>query len=326
MAAQIADVGGGARPGAGWTSRLPLSRRPWLRRSGTAAYSTAPPQRPDIRNVAIVAHVDHGKTTLVAGMLQFARQAMERGQLSSLVPVSGALASSSSAPLLDPGAGRMLDSAALERERGITILARNTSLRWRGVKLNVIDTPGHVDFGGEVERALCMADGVLLLVDAAEGPMPQTRGVLQRALRNDLPVVLVVNKVDRPGADPHAAAAATFDLFVDLGASDEQCEYATVFASGAQGRAGLDPARMEDDLQCLLDAVVRHLPGPRVEPDAPLQLLVADLDHDPHKGRIAVGRVIAGGISRGDEVVHGGGVEEKGGAGEDGSSRRGASA
>lgn len=195
-----------------------------------------------------------------------------------------------------------MDSNDLERERGITILSKNTAVRYGKTKINIIDTPGHADFGGEVERVLNMCDGVLLLVDSVEGPMPQTRFVLRKALALDKKVVVVVNKVDRPAARVDWVVDATFDLFCDLCASDEQCDFPVVYASGQAGVAGASPTELADDLQPLFDAIIREVSPPRVRSgdDAPLQLLVTNLDYDEHKGRIAIGRVTSGTLSRGE--------------------------
>ena len=234
-------------------------------------------ERTDLRNVAIIAHVDHGKTTLVDGLLKQAHAFRDNQQMGE----------------------RILDSNALERERGITILAKNTAISiWdaaaaQQVKINIVDTPGHADFGGEVERVLNMVDGVLLLVDAAEGPMPQTRFVLQKALAMNHRVIVVINKVDRKSADPKDTLNRTFDLFLELGASDEQAEFRVVYSNAVTGQAGLTPA-LSPNLQPLFDAILRHVPPPTVDPDAPLQMLVTSLDYDEHRGATAIGRVTSG--------------------------------
>ncbi len=239
-----------------------------------------------LRNIAIIAHVDHGKTTLVDGLLRQA-QVFRENQLV---------------------AERVLDSNALERERGITILAKNTAITvWdpeagQQVKINIVDTPGHADFGGEVERVLNMVDGVLLLVDAAEGPMPQTRFVLQKALALNHRVIVVINKVDRQGADPDDTLNRTFDLFIELGASDEQADFQVVYANALLGQAGLTP-QLGPDLRPLFDAILRHVPAPRVDPEAPLQMLVTSIDYDAHRGITAVGRVTAGRIQVGQALA-----------------------
>ncbi|CAM6127588.1 unnamed protein product [Calypogeia fissa] len=236
--------------------------------------------RTDIRNVAIIAHVDHGKTTLVDGMLRQAKVFRDNQVTQE----------------------RIMDSNDLERERGITILSKNTAIRYKGTKINIIDTPGHSDFGGEVERVLNMVDGVLLLVDAVEGPMPQTRFVLKKALELGHRVVVVVNKVDRPSSRPDYVVNMTFELFVELEATDEQCDFQVVYASGIQGKAGLEPNNLSEDLEPLFESIIRCIPEPLVDKDAPLQMLVTNLDYDEHKGRIAIGRVHAGKIKRASEV------------------------
>ncbi|HJZ89021.1 MAG TPA: translational GTPase TypA [Polyangia bacterium] len=235
--------------------------------------------RADVRNIAVIAHVDHGKTTLVDGFLR-------------------------QAGVFRPGevvAERALDSNDLERERGITILAKCTAITWRGTRINIVDTPGHADFGGEVERILRMVDSVLLLVDAFEGPMPQTRFVTKKALALGLRPVLVVNKVDRAGCDPHGTATAVFDLMVALGASDAQLDFPVVFASGREGWAVLDvdhePRR---DLAPLLDLIVEKVAPPRAQLDAPLALQVATLDYDDYLGYVAIGRISTGRIAPGE--------------------------
>jgi GTP-binding protein len=237
--------------------------------------------RNDIRNIAIIAHVDHGKTTLVDGMLKQAnvfRNAEAAGE-------------------------RILDSNALERERGITILAKNTAVTWGGIKINIVDTPGHADFGGEVERVLNMVDGVLLLIDAVEGPMPQTRFVLRKALAMGLRVIVVVNKVDRTNARPSEALNATFDLFIELGATDEQAEFPVVYAIGLHGRAGYAPDQLSSDLTPLFETIIKEIPAPVVTMDAPARLLVTTLDYDDYKGQIGVGRLHAGTLRKGMSVV-----------------------
>jgi GTP-binding protein len=243
--------------------------------------------REDIRNVAIVAHVDHGKTTLVDAML-WQSGAFREGQ---------------------DVADRVLDSMDLEREKGITILAKNTSLRYNGVKLNIIDTPGHADFGGEVERGLTMVDGVLLLVDASEGPLPQTRFVLRKALEGRLPVILVVNKVDRPDARVAEVIDEVYELFLDLDADEDQIEFPIVYCNAKAGRAAMeyDPARAgeldSEDLSPLLDLLLEHIPAPQHDPAHPLQALVTNLDASPYVGRLALCRVRHGRIRRGQQVA-----------------------
>lgn len=199
---------------------------------------------------------------------------------------------------------RIMDSNDLERERGITILSKNTAIRYGDIKINIIDTPGHADFGGEVERVLNMADGVLLLVDSVEGPMPQTRFVLRKALTLNKKVVVVVNKIDRPAARPDFVIDAVFDLFCDLEASDEQCDFPVVYASGMSGIAGNDPATLAEDLEPLFAAILREVAPPKVDLSAPVRMQVCALDYDEHKGRIAIGRVERGTLKRGDTVAY----------------------
>ncbi|MEM9803600.1 MAG: GTP-binding protein, partial [Planctomycetota bacterium] len=227
---------------------------------------------PTIRNIAIVAHVDHGKTTLVDAMFRYAGTFRENQQV----------------------AERALDSNDQERERGITILAKNTSIEFKGTRINIVDTPGHADFGGQVERTLNMADAVLLLVDAFEGPMPQTRFVLRKAFEHDLRALVMVNKVDRPDARPEEVLNEIFDLFVDLGANDEQLEFPVVYGSGRDGWASVDAAERTDDLGALFDMVLEQVPPPKTDPAAPVRFQATTLDHDDFLGRIAVGRVERG--------------------------------
>ena len=243
-------------------------------------------ERKDLRNIAIIAHVDHGKTTLVDGLLRQALVFRANQQV----------------------AERVMDSNDLERERGITILAKNTAItifdpveqQW--VKINIVDTPGHADFGGEVERVMNMVDGVLLLVDAAEGPMPQTRFVLKKALEMGHRAVVVVNKVDRNNADPERALNQTFDLFVELGASDEQADFAVLYTNALTGQSGLTPD-LGPDIQPLFEAILRHIPAPHVDPEAPLQMLVANLGYDSYRGTTAIGRIFAGRVTVGQAVA-----------------------
>jgi GTP-binding protein len=242
--------------------------------------------REDIRNVAIVAHVDHGKTTLVDAML-WQSGAFREGQ---------------------DVAERVLDSMDLEREKGITILAKNTSLHHKGVKLNIVDTPGHADFGGEVERGLTMVDGVLLLVDASEGPLPQTRFVLRKALEARLPVILAVNKIDRPDARVGEVIDEVYELFLDLDADEEQIEFPIVYCNARAGIASLHydadaPVPSEGTLAPLLDLLIEHIPAPSYDPAQPLQALVTNLDASPYVGRLAICRVAAGTIRRGAPVA-----------------------
>ena len=243
-------------------------------------------ERTDLRNVAIIAHVDHGKTTLVDGLLRQARVFRENQQVIE----------------------RIMDSNDLERERGITILAKNTAISiWdaqagQQVKINIVDTPGHADFGGEVERVMNMVDGVLLLVDAAEGPMPQTRFVLKKALEMGHRAIVVINKVDRKDAEPSRVLNQTFDLFIELGATDEQADFPVIYANAITAQAGLTP-ELGPDLQPLFQAILRHIPGPHVDPEAPLQMLVTTLGYDDYRGVTAVGRIFAGRIEVGQPLA-----------------------
>jgi GTP-binding protein len=238
-------------------------------------------RREDIRNVGIIAHVDHGKTTLVDALLW----------------QSGAFRSGQDV------ADRVLDSMDLEREKGITILAKNTAVRYGGVKINIVDTPGHADFGGEVERGLTMVDGVLLLVDASEGPLPQTRFVLRKALEARLPVILVINKIDRPDARIAEVVDEVYELFLDLDADESQIEFPIVYTNAKAGRASLDPATEGRDLGPLLDLLLEHVPAPEHDPAGPLQAHVTNLDASPYVGRLAICRVRGGVIRRGETVA-----------------------
>ncbi|NOY99867.1 MAG: translational GTPase TypA [Chloroflexi bacterium] len=243
-------------------------------------------ERTDLRNIAIIAHVDHGKTTLVDGLLRQANTFRANQKV----------------------AERVMDSNDLERERGITILAKNTAISIldpqtkQPVKINIVDTPGHADFGGEVERVLNMVDGVLLLVDAAEGPMPQTRFVLKKALEMGHKAVVVINKVDRKDAEPERVLNETFDLFIELGATEEQTDFPVVYAKATTGQAGLSP-ELGPDLQPLFETILRHIPAPKVDPDAPLQMLVTTLGYDDYRGVTAVGRIFAGSLKAGQLLV-----------------------
>jgi GTP-binding protein len=239
------------------------------------------PTRDDIRNVAIVAHVDHGKTTLVDAMLW----------------QSGAFRANQDV------AERVMDSMDLEREKGITILAKNTAVRWGGVKVNIVDTPGHADFGGEVERALTMVDGVLLLVDASEGPLPQTRFVLRKALEARLPVILVVNKVDRADARPAEVVHEVEELFLDLDADEHQIAFPILYAVSREGQAGPAPDALADDLQPLFETLLEHIPAPTYDDGHPMQALVTNLDASPYVGRLALCRVFNGVVRRGEPVA-----------------------
>ncbi|MEE2637039.1 MAG: translational GTPase TypA [Acidobacteriota bacterium] len=233
------------------------------------------------RNIAIIAHVDHGKTTLVDAMLHQSGvfRANERVE------------------------ERALDNIDLERERGITILAKNTAIRYRDLLINIVDTPGHADFGGEVERTLTMVDGVLLLVDASEGPLPQTRFVLRKALERGLPPILVVNKIDRHDARPAEVLNEVYDLFIDLDASEHQIEFPVIYANAKAGTATIDVAQPGETLRPLLDAIVDRIPPPSGDVDAGLQVLVANLDSNDYLGRIAIGRVVNGRVALGDEIA-----------------------
>ncbi len=243
--------------------------------------STATARREDLRNVAIVAHVDHGKTTLVDAMLWQSGSFRENQDV----------------------ADRVMDSMDLEREKGITILAKNTAVHLGGTKLNIVDTPGHADFGGEVERGLTMVDGVLLLVDASEGPLPQTRFVLRKALEARLPVVLVVNKVDRPDARAEEVVNEVYELFLDLDADETQIEFPIVYANARAGRAGLGADDLADDLKPLFDVLLETVPPPSYDPDHPLQALVTNLDASPYVGRLALCRVRHGTLRKGQRVA-----------------------
>ncbi len=236
---------------------------------------SGPIVREDIRNVAIIAHVDHGKTTLVDGLLKQSHIFRENQHVGELI----------------------MDSNDQERERGITILSKNTAVNYRGIKINIIDTPGHADFGGEVERVLNMADGCILLVDAAEGPMPQTRFVLQKALELDLQPIVIINKIDRKDARIEQVVEETQDLFLELATNDAHLNFPILYAVGREGVAMLKPDDERKDLQPLFDTIVNTVPAPRVDIDAPLQLLVTALDYDDYKGKYAIGRIIRGRVT-----------------------------
>jgi GTP-binding protein len=238
-------------------------------------------QRNDLRNVAIVAHVDHGKTTLVDAMLWQSGSFRENQDVNE----------------------RVMDSGDLEREKGITILAKNTSVQRGDVKINIIDTPGHADFGGEVERGLTMVDGVLLLVDASEGPLPQTRFVLRKALESRLPVVLVVNKIDRPDARVDEVVNEVYELFLDLDATAEQIEFPIVYTIAREGKAGLDPNELADNLDPLFETLLETIPPPSYDPDHPLQALVTNLDASPYVGRLALLRIRHGVLKKGQQIA-----------------------
>jgi len=235
----------------------------------------------DLRNIAIIAHVDHGKTTLVDCLLQQSGTLDRRSE----------------------GAERIMDSNDQERERGITILAKNTAIRWNDFRINIVDTPGHADFGGEVERVLSMVDSVLLLVDAVDGPMPQTRFVTSKAFERGLRPIVVVNKVDRPGARPDWVVDQVFDLFDKLGATEEQLDFPVIFASAIEGIAGLDHEDMATDMQPLFESVVEHVPAPEVNADGPLQLQLSALDYNSYVSVIGVGRITRGVLKPNSPVV-----------------------
>jgi GTP-binding protein len=238
----------------------------------------------NIRNVAIIAHVDHGKTTLVDGLLNQTHTHLKK----ELVDTS-----------------LIMDSNDLEKERGITIFSKNASVQWNDTKINIIDTPGHADFGGEVERVLKMADGCLLLIDAKEGPMPQTRFVLKQALAMGLKVIVVVNKIDKPDARIDYVLNKTFDLFIDLGADEESAYFPTVYASGKQGKAGLEPdLSTMTDLTPIFEAIMREIPEPSGDPEKPLQMLVTSISGDNFKGRMATGRIYNGRLNASQEITH----------------------
>lgn len=234
---------------------------------------------PELRNVAIIAHVDHGKTTLVDKLLQ------QTGTLDRLTP------------------DRIMDSNPLEKERGITILAKNTAILHDGYRINIVDTPGHADFGGEVERILSMVDSVLLLVDAVDGPMPQTRFVTQKAFAAGLNPIVVVNKVDRPGADPFAAMDKVFDLFDSLGATDEQLDFPVIYTSALNGVAGMDPGELAEDMKPLLDLIIEKVPAPDVDLDGALQMQISSMDYSSYVGVIGIGRIKRGRMTRNMPIV-----------------------
>ncbi len=233
-----------------------------------------------IRNIAIIAHVDHGKTTLV-----------------------DALFKQSGLALKDNGQERIMDSGDIERERGITISAKNCAIHWKGVKINIIDTPGHADFGGEVERGLSMVDGVVLLVDAAEGPLPQTRFVLEKALKKNLPVIVVINKIDRPDQRAEEVLDEVYDLLLELSQDEDMLEVPVFYANGRDGRCGLTPNAIGDNLHPLLDAILSYIPSPEYDSDEPFQMLVSDLSYSDFLGRLAVGKVINGTASTNDQLI-----------------------
>ena len=235
----------------------------------------------NLRNIAIIAHVDHGKTTLVDKLLQQSGTLGERNDATE----------------------RVMDSNDLEKERGITILAKNTAINWRDYRINIVDTPGHADFGGEVERVMSMVDSVLLLVDAMDGPMPQTRFVTQKAFAYGLKPIVVINKVDRPGARPDWVVDQVFDLFVNLGATDEQLDFPIVYASALMGIAGLDHEEMAEDMTPLFEAIVKHVEAPNVDLDGPLQMQISQLDYNSYVGVIGIGRIKRGRVKPNQQVT-----------------------
>ena len=243
-----------------------------------------------IRNIAIIAHVDHGKTTLVDCLL---RQ-------------SGTFAAH------EKIAERVMDSNDIEKERGITILAKNCAIEYGGTRINIVDTPGHADFGGEVERVLSMVDTVLLVVDAVEGPMPQTRFVTRKALALGLNAIVVVNKIDRPGARPDWVIDQTFELFDKLGATDRQLDFPVIYASALEGWASTDHTRREPDMRALYEAILHHVPAPKSEPEAPLQFQISTLDYNSYVGRIGIGRIRRGTIKAGQKIQLWNGSEDHG--------------
>jgi GTP-binding protein len=250
-------------------------------------------KREDLRNIALIAHVDHGKTTIIDGLLKQSGifRLNERVQ------------------------ERVMDNIALERERGITIMAKNTAIVYKGVKINIVDTPGHADFGGEVERTLKMVDGVLLLVDASEGPLPQTRFVLKKALEFNLPPILVINKIDRPDARIQEVLNEVYDLFIDLDATEEQLEFPIVYTNAKLGIAKLHPDEDAKDLRCLFESILQAVPPPQGDEQGPLKLLVTNIDYNDYVGRLAIGRIFSGSVKTGDRVSmingRGGPVETK---------------
>jgi GTP-binding protein len=235
----------------------------------------------NIRNIAIIAHVDHGKTTLVDGLFRQSGMYRENQSVSD----------------------RVMDSMDLERERGITIAAKNCSVLWKDVKINILDTPGHADFGGEVERALSMVDGAILLVDASEGPLPQTRFVLKKALDRGLPVIVVVNKIDRKDARPQEVLNEVYDLFIDLDAQEDQLGFPVIYAIGREGKASRELENMGENLHVLFDEILATMPAPRFDPEAPFQMLVSDLGYSDYLGRLAVGKIVSGRVHTSDQLV-----------------------
>ena len=235
----------------------------------------------NIRNIAIIAHVDHGKTTLVDALLKQSHVFRENEQVQE----------------------RVMDSNDLEKERGITILSKNTSVMYKNIKINIVDTPGHADFGGEVERVLKMVDGVLLLVDAFEGPMPQTREVLKKSLALNLKPIVVINKIDRPGANPLKVVDQVLELFIELNATDEQLDFPVIYASAKNGIAKMSLNEESDNIECIFDTIIKNIDAPTCDIDGPMQMLVSNIDYDEYLGRIAVGRVERGTITNGTNVA-----------------------
>ena len=238
-------------------------------------------RREKLHNIAIIAHVDHGKTTLIDKLLHQSG-ALQRGEDQQ---------------------ERLMDSNDIERERGITILAKNTAINWNGHRLNIIDTPGHADFGGEVERILSMVDSVLLLVDAVEGPMPQTRFVTRKAFENNLSPIVMVNKIDRDGARPDWVVDQVFELFDQLGANDHQLDFPVIYGSALEGRAGLSTDQIEDSMECLIQTLIDNVPGPEITSGGPLQMQISALDYNSYVGVIGIGRVQSGRLETGDPVI-----------------------
>src|SRR5690625_138208 len=237
--------------------------------------------REDIRNIAIIAHVDHGKTTLVNQLLKYSGTFKAHEEIDD----------------------RAMDSDDIEKERGITILSKNTAITYEDTAINILDTPGHADFGGEVERIMRMVDGVLLVVDAYEGTMPQTRFVLQKALEQNLTPIVVVNKIDRPNARPSEVVDEVLDLFIELGANDDQIEFPVVYASAINGLSGEEPEALTETMDPIFHAIVGHIPAPKDNSVEPLQFQVTMLDYSSYLGRIGIGRVFRGTIRVGDQVV-----------------------
>lgn len=263
---------------------LLLSHTPVVSAQGGTTGQALTKYMTNIRNVAIIAHVDHGKTTLVDALLRQSKTYLAKEF---------------------QGADLIMDSNDLERERGITIFSKNASVMWRETKINIIDTPGHADFGGEVERVLNMADGCLLLVDAKEGPMPQTRFVLKKALEQELKIIVVINKIDKQDARPHHALDKTFELFMELGADDKTLDFAVVYAAAKLGKAGLTEKLEEmTDVTPIFETIIKNIPEPSGDPNLPLQMMVNTITADDYKGRIAIGRIYNGVIKSGQEVIH----------------------